>query len=154
MDLWDRYRQDVEQPGFQADPVQERTLHHLQQIYDELALHPRRRPHTWLARWLGNAGTATWTPVRGAYLWGGVGRGKTYLMDLLFECLPGAHKTRVHFHRFMQSVPAELKKRRHQQDPLAHIAASWAAQTRVLCLDEFFVAGAHGAFDVVLDSVL
>ena len=78
--------------------------------------------------------------VRGLYLWGGVGRGKTWLMDLFFDTLPGEDKLRVHFHRFMQRVHHELRDLGRVRDPLPKITANWAAQCRVLCLDEFFVA--------------
>ena len=79
--------------------------------------------------------------VRGLYLWGGVGRGKTLLMDDFFEGLAGVPKRRSHFYRFMSSVHEELKRlrRRRTEDPLGAVAADWAAQVRVLCLDEFHV---------------
>jgi cell division protein ZapE len=78
--------------------------------------------------------------IRGIYLWGGVGRGKTWLMDLFYYHLPLENKQRVHFHRFMQRVHAALKKESRSRDPLPRIAARWAAECRVLCLDEFFVS--------------
>jgi cell division protein ZapE len=77
---------------------------------------------------------------RGLYLWGGVGRGKTFLMDLFFQSLPFKSKQRSHFHRFMQSVHEQLKKHAHQQNPLEIIADKLAAKTRVICFDEFFVS--------------
>jgi len=77
--------------------------------------------------------------VKGLYLWGGVGRGKTWLMGLFFDCLTGNSKRRIHFHRFMQSVHLGLKQRDGEQNPLAAIAEEWANECRVLCLDEFFV---------------
>jgi cell division protein ZapE len=79
-------------------------------------------------------------PVRGLYLWGGVGRGKTWLMDLFFEALPFEDKRRRHFHRFMQSVHHELKAIEKQADPLEAVASRMAADTRLVCLDELFVA--------------
>lgn len=78
-------------------------------------------------------------PVRGLYLWGGVGRGKTWLMDLFFDGLPFAAKRREHFHRFMQSVHAGLGRQRGRPDPLREVAAELAADARVLCLDEMQV---------------
>ncbi len=105
-----------------------------------------------LAKQLGqraNAGEAWWgrvvgrlrptPPVRGLYIWGGVGRGKTRLMDLFHASLPFAEKRRAHFHRFMQSVHTELTDLRDQADPLAIAALRWSKQARVLCLDECFV---------------
>jgi cell division protein ZapE len=76
---------------------------------------------------------------QGLYLWGGVGRGKTFLVDLLFEHLPIAAKRRVHFHRFMTEVHARLRALPGREDPLAVVAAELAPQARLLCLDEFFV---------------
>lgn len=78
-------------------------------------------------------------PVTGLYFWGGVGRGKTFLMDLFYDSLPFDDKRRVHFHRFMLSVHAELRELQGQQDPLEQVAARIAQQARILCLDEFIV---------------
>lgn len=78
--------------------------------------------------------------VKGLYLWGGVGRGKTWLMDLFYDSLPQQKKQRLHFHRFMQRVHQELRAQGNVQDPLPRIAARWANDCRVLCLDEFFVS--------------
>lgn len=76
---------------------------------------------------------------QGVYLWGGVGGGKTMLMDAFHAALPAGFSRRIHFHRFMQSVHAARATLRERQDPLAIIAAEWAARQRVLCLDEFTV---------------
>jgi cell division protein ZapE len=77
---------------------------------------------------------------RGLYFWGGVGRGKTFLMDLFFHSLPFKSKQRSHFHHFMLSVHEQLKKHADQTDPLDLIADRIAAKTRVICFDEFFVS--------------
>lgn len=77
---------------------------------------------------------------RGLYLWGGVGRGKTWLMDLFFHSLPFKDKQRSHFHRFMQSIHDELKKHKDRADPLELVAEKIARKTRIICFDEFFVA--------------
>ena len=78
--------------------------------------------------------------VRGAYLWGSVGRGKTWLMDLFYQSLPFERRQRSHFHRFMQEVHAGLKRHARKTDPLAPVAAEIAQNCRVLCLDELFVS--------------
>lgn len=80
------------------------------------------------------------TPVRGLYMWGGVGRGKTWLMDLFYQSLPGERKQRLHFHRFMLRVHEELTALQGQTDPLEIIADRFKAETDVLCFDEFFVS--------------
>jgi cell division protein ZapE len=77
--------------------------------------------------------------VQGLYLWGAVGRGKTFLVDLFFQSLPFEQKLRLHFHRFMGRVHAELARLDGRSDPLREVAAHFAAQARVFCLDEFFV---------------
>jgi len=78
-------------------------------------------------------------PERGLYLWGGVGRGKTWLMDLFYQSLPFPGRVRRHFHRFMHDVHAQLKTLQQQEAPLEIVADHVAAQTRVLCFDELFV---------------
>lgn len=100
-----------------------------------LALLPRRRP-----------------PVRGLYLWGGVGRGKTYLMDACFAELPLREKRREHFHRFMQDVHARLKRLGNRPSPLAAVAAELASQARVLAIDEFVVGDVADA--MILGTLL
>ena len=79
------------------------------------------------------------SPVQGLYIWGGVGRGKTYLMDLFFDSLPGESKMRTHFHRFMQRVHRDLVSLQGQKNPLQQVAEQIAKESRVLCFDEFFV---------------
>lgn len=78
--------------------------------------------------------------IKGVYLWGGVGRGKTYLMDLFYECIPFNQKERTHFHRFMSSVHKELKNLQGRKNPLDLIATRIADRVKILCFDEFFVS--------------
>jgi len=78
-------------------------------------------------------------PLRGLYLWGGVGRGKTFLMDEFFAELPAPGKRREHFHRFMQDVHGRLRRHRDRPSPLEQVAADLAAEARILCIDEFAV---------------
>ncbi len=78
-------------------------------------------------------------PETGLYLWGGVGRGKTYLMDTFFDCLPFERKLRVHFHRFMQRVHSELTELEGVKNPLETVADRLAEEAIVVCFDEFFV---------------
>jgi cell division protein ZapE len=141
-----RYRQLIDGGSFSPDPHQLAAVEALDELWHELQR--RRRPGGPLdnltgklpGRLLRRVGKRKEAPVRGLYLWGGVGRGKTWLMDLFYDSLPAGHKQRVHFHRFMQRVHRELRKLGCVQDPLPRIAANWAANCRVLCLDEFFVA--------------
>ena len=78
-------------------------------------------------------------PIKGIYLWGNVGRGKTFLMDLFFKTLDIKKKKRIHFHRMMSEVHAHLQKVNNIEDPIIKIVKSMAKNTRVLCFDEFFV---------------
>jgi len=80
------------------------------------------------------------TPLRGVYLWGGVGRGKTMLMDWFYGSLPPRLGERTHFYRFMRQIHAELRKIKSRAEPLDTVAERLAARVRVLCLDEFFVS--------------
>ncbi len=81
-----------------------------------------------------------WSNVKGLYVWGGVGRGKTFLMDMFFETLVLEAKKRVHFHRMMHGVHARIKALGDIEDPLDRVASDIAADTRVLCFDEFFIS--------------
>ncbi|MCH4561649.1 AFG1 family ATPase [Halomonas sp. EGI 63088] len=146
-----RYRADLERDDFQYDPAQERAVEHLQRLFDELVARPRTRPRAVLggkglkSRVAGLFGRREETPepalpeVAGLYFWGGVGRGKTYLVDTFHETLPFPDKMRTHFHRFMQRVHNELEHYKGEKNPLKLIAAKFAAETRVICFDEFFV---------------
>ena len=132
----ERYRADVSAGGITADPVQLVAVAKLDDLYHRLLAEPgRARP--WWRQWLRSAEAQ---PERGLYLWGGVGRGKTYLMDLFYECLPAGTKTRMHFHRCMQRVHRELRALSGTASPLAAVAEGMAQETRVLCFDEFFVS--------------
>jgi cell division protein ZapE len=80
------------------------------------------------------------TPQRGLYLWGGVGRGKTLLMDWFYDSLRTSKRERSHFYRFMRQVHAELRTVRRRTEPLDTVAERLARHARVICLDEFFVS--------------
>ncbi|MCU0989611.1 MAG: AFG1/ZapE family ATPase, partial [Xanthomonadales bacterium] len=126
-----RYRQLIDGGSFSPDPHQRAAVEALDELWHELQR--RRRPGGPLdnltgklpGRLLRRVGKRKEAPIRGLYLWGGVGRGKTWLMDLFYDSLPAGHKQRVHFHRFMQRVHRELRKLGCVQDPLPRIAANW-----------------------------
>jgi len=147
---YERYRNDLQREGFYHDPAQKRAILSLQRIYDELLGQPAPPPPPparaakpgLLGRLFG-PGRESPPPapmVRGLYLWGGVGRGKTYLVDTFFAALPLERKLRIHFHHFMYQVHAALRELKQQQEPLKVVARQFAAKARVICLDEFFVA--------------
>lgn len=143
---YQRYRQDLEREDFRHDPAQERAVLHLQRIYDELMAQPEEVPAKKavgiLSRFKGREQTVSTAQasVRGLYLWGGVGRGKTYLVDTFVDALPIERKRRIHFHSFMRAVHAELKELKQQEEPLRIVARRFAEQARVICLDELFVS--------------
>ncbi|HKT31526.1 MAG TPA: cell division protein ZapE [Gammaproteobacteria bacterium] len=128
-----RYESDLGRSGFIKDRAQEKAVAALDLLYRHLLQRPAA------SRWR-QLFTQTPPPLKGVYLWGSVGRGKTYLMDCFYECLPFAEKRRLHFHHFMQMVHARLKALPNQEDPLRIVAKEFSEQTRVLCFDEFFVS--------------
>lgn len=152
----ERYRSDLENARFSHDHAQEGAVRHLQRIFEDLIEEPRwpdSGPKGFVGRLTRRMRRAE-SPhaVKGLYLWGGVGRGKTYLVDTFFECLPIARKKRIHFHRFMRKVHDELRSLKEQQDPLKIVGRRFADQWRVLCFDEFFVSDITDA--MLLDGLL
>lgn len=130
------YLDKVEQLGLLDDPVQYFVVDAMQVLQDRI-LEKRTLPQQVLQRL--RAPAAPEQPL-GLYLWGGVGRGKTFLMDLFFESLAIAGKRRVHFHRLMSEVHGRLKDLGDVENPLDRVAEELAKQARVLCFDEFFVS--------------
>lgn len=125
-------RQHAAAHDFVLDDSQERALEQFERLYEDLlGLERLEAP---LIRLL-----ARKRVVRGLYLWGGVGRGKSFLMDSFYNCAPVARKQRIHFHRFMQEVHRGLHRRQGQPDPLGAIARDFAKEARLLCLDELHV---------------
>ena len=139
-DLRELYARQVAERGFHADPAQLAAVDRLDELRRRLidsgaaSSSPVRRLLRGLRR------RPPPEPQRGVYLWGGVGRGKTWLMDLFFHSLPFPQARRRHFHRFMHDVHAELKGLQGQAAPLEQVAERVAQDTRVLCFDELFVA--------------
>jgi len=135
-DLRELYARELGVRGFGADRAQLATLTRLDGLRRRLIRSERAQRPRWLG-WLSRRRADA--PVRGLYLWGGVGRGKTWLMDLFFESLPFPQRRRQHFHRFMHDVQARLAALKHERDPLEQVAEAIALDTRVLCLDELQV---------------
>ena len=126
------YARGVGEKKWDDDPSQREILSHLDRVYEQLTAD---RGESWLSRTFRSKRGA----VRGVYIWGSVGRGKTFLVDLFFAALPIEKKLRLHFHRFMGRVHDELAKLEGRSDPLRDVALHFSQQARVLCLDEFFV---------------
>lgn len=120
------------------DSAQQQAVAALDDLYRRLIAEPMEP--ALLIRVLSAFRRSRREPVRGLYMWGGVGRGKTWLMDLFFESLPFEQKLRMHFHRFMRRVHHDLRALSGQSNPLLGVADRFAADARVLCFDEFFVS--------------
>jgi cell division protein ZapE len=129
----DYYRDQCNTGMIFEDPQQLNAIQHLQQIYTEI-LDEHAKRYGILSLLHKNH------LVQGLYLWGGVGIGKTFLMDCFYHCLPFQQKMRMHFHQFMQLVHQELRKHQGEKDPLEAIAKQLAKQTILVCFDEFFVS--------------
>jgi cell division protein ZapE len=133
------YEHELGRRGFVADPAQREAVLHTQALYESLVAERRRRAAL-LARLRRRLGGAQEVPFPGLYLWGGVGRGKTWIVDSFFQCLPFEEKLRLHFHRFMRHVHQDLKAQGRRRDPLKYVADRLAARALVLCVDEFHVS--------------
>lgn len=130
-----RYADGVARGDWQHDPAQQPALRALDRIHAAMAAPVPVRGV--LQRLFGDGPQPS---PQGLYLWGGVGRGKTFLIDLFFAGLPIQEKRRTHFHRFMRDVHERLRAHAGERDPLAAIAREWRQSLRVLVLDEFFVS--------------
>lgn len=129
-----KYLSNVQAQGYREDPAQLAAMHQLQRLYE--ALLSGRPRQSWSDRLL----RRPLQPVRGLYVWGGTGRGKTYLVDTFYECIPFAEKSRLHFHAFMQDIHSRLQGLPRTPDPLQVVARQLAKRLRLLCLDEFHVS--------------
>jgi cell division protein ZapE len=130
------YRRRVEKGELAADSAQARAVEALERLYRDLQRTPSQRG---LRQRLAKLAGKPREPVRGLYLWGSVGRGKTLMMDLFYNALPFAEKRRQHFHRFMAHVHERLKEHRDVANPLELVAEEIAIDTRVICFDELAV---------------
>src|SRR5690606_23093323 len=136
------YERECARLGYTPDDAQRRLIVLLDDLRERLAAsgpQGKNSPRKGLFRGLLSRSRPR-ESERGLYIWGGVGRGKTWLMDLFFHSLPFREKQRSHFHRFMQSVHDELRRHRERADPLEYVADKIARKARVLCFDELFVS--------------
>lgn len=130
------YAREIAKRGFTSDAAQLEAISHLERLRGELAEAAAAPLGKRLLRGLTSNGAAP----KGVYLWGGVGRGKTWLMDLFYASLTLAAKRRTHFYRFMQEVHADLKRLKGMQSPLDGVADRISKKARVICFDELFVS--------------
>ena len=128
------YQAASQQTAFIRDAAQARAIEHLDRLWTELMMFKRKRN-----RFLGRSLRSPQLP-KGLYFYGGVGRGKSFLMDAFYGCLPYRRKRRVHFHAFMAEIHQRLRGLKSEANPLKAVAAEIAKETRVLCFDEFHVS--------------
>ena len=152
MNLLQRYRSELDRNRILPDPAQRAVVELAQSLYDACRRAPGPAGRFSLRRWYNRRVGANAQAVTGLYLWGAVGCGKTLIVDMLYDCLPGPHKRRVHFHRYMQWVHAELKRLGQVANPLRVVARKLSGDVGVLCLDEFHVEDITDA--MLLDGLL
>lgn len=134
MGVRELYELTLAERGYRSDPAQLRALDALERCETEWADYKARRSNA-LTKLIARP------PIpRGVYLWGGVGRGKSFLMDCFFNAVPLQRKTRLHFHEFMREVHRELAELQGTADPLQHLGKEISRRFRLICLDEFHVA--------------
>lgn len=132
--VMDQYKAQLLARGYQSDAAQLKAIERLQTLYSELLEFKAVRRST-LRKWLFHPDLP-----QSVYLWGGVGRGKSFMMDCFYDALPYERKRRIHFHAFMQSVHAQLNAFNTQDNPLLKVADQIAEETRLLCFDEFHIS--------------
>jgi cell division protein ZapE len=134
----EKYQQIIQSGIHEKDPAQQVAIKAFQQIYEHLIARDKQS-NSFISTLFRKLSGKKFTPAQGLYLWGDVGRGKTWLMNLFYESLPFDNKKRLHFHHFMLNVHERLGELQNQKNPLHLIARDYAAKYRVLCLDEFIV---------------
>jgi cell division protein ZapE len=134
MDVIEYYENELNARGYVADEAQLRAVDRLQRCYVEWVAYKARRSNAWRKLIVHPE------LPRGIYLWGGVGRGKSFLMDSFYAVVPLQRKTRLHFHEFMREVHRELEELKGQADPLDELARRVAKRYRLICFDEFHVS--------------
>jgi cell division protein ZapE len=134
MNVREFYEHALAQRGYKSDEAQLRAVVRLQQAYDDWVAYKAQRASTF-KRLINRPAVP-----RGVYMWGGVGRGKSFLMDSFYSVVPVVRKTRLHFHEFMRGVHRQLDELKGMQDPLDEVARRIAKKYRLICFDEFHVS--------------
>ncbi len=134
MNVTEYYDRELVTRGYRSDSAQRAAIERLQRCYDEWVAYKARRSNAFKKLIIRP------DPPRGVYMWGGVGRGKSFLMDSFYAVVPVQRKTRLHFHEFMREVHRELEELKGQADPLDELALRIAKRYRLICFDEFHVS--------------
>lgn len=134
MNVTEYYEHELKTRGYQSDAAQRAAVERLQCCYGEWVAYKARRSNAFKKL------VVRPDLPRGVYMWGGVGRGKSFLMDSFYAVVPVQRKTRLHFHEFMREVHRELEELKGQADPLDELARRIAKRYRLICFDEFHVS--------------
>lgn len=134
MNVLQYYESSLAERGYQPDPAQRIAIERLQTYFDDWIAFKNDRSSA-VKRLFKRPDVP-----RGVYLWGGVGRGKSFLMDAFYATVPVQRKTRLHFHEFMRSVHRQLDEVKGMQDPLDEVAKRISKRYRLICFDEFHVS--------------
>lgn len=134
MNVTEFYQQTLNERGYTADPAQLHAVQRLQAVFDQWLAYLNRRSHK-LMRVVNPPSIP-----RGIYMWGGVGRGKSFLMDSFYHVVPLKRKTRIHFHEFMRGVHQQLDELSGVANPLDIVAVKIAKKYRLICFDEFHIS--------------
>lgn len=135
--LLDCYQSSIDHGDLYPDPHQKKVIIQLQHIFNESLISPPQKNTFYFGQWFSQSKPRDCK--KGLYLWGGVGRGKTHLIDCFYKILPGKKKLRLHFHRFMRLVHEELHTLSGISEPLHRVAENIAKKANILCLDEMHV---------------
>jgi cell division protein ZapE len=134
MNVQQFYDHALAERGFQSDEAQRQAVTRLQRAYDEWVAFKAQRSNR-LKKIINKPEVP-----RGVYMWGGVGRGKSFLMDSFYSVVPVVRKTRLHFHEFMRSIHHQLDELKGVANPLDEVACNIAKKYRLICFDEFHVS--------------
>src|SRR5690349_10258112 len=146
MNVTEYYEQELQTRGYQSDPAQRAAVDRLQRCFEEWTAYKARRPNAFMKLIMHP------DLPKGVYMWGGVGRGKSFLMDSFYAIVPLVRKTRLHFHEFMREVHRELEELRGTVNPLDELGERMAQRYGLICLDEFHVADITDA--MILERLL
>ena len=134
-----RYQQDLDSGEFTFDQSQREAVEHTQALFESL-YREEKNDDIFLKKLVTRFSKRAGAQIKGLYFWGGVGRGKTWIIDAFYDCLPFEEKMRMHFNRFMRMVHLELNELANTQDPLKVVAKKISEKARVICFDEFHVS--------------
>ena len=135
----DLYYEKLINGGLQEDPDQKAAVKKMQLVFEQIESFYQTSSGFSLNQFFSITSDSEKPDIKGIYLWGGVGRGKTHLLDMFYDSLSFENKLRLHFHRFMQLIHESLEELRDFELPLSKIAKDFSKKYRVICLDEIFV---------------